>query len=266
MSDQNHQNIPESPVPPREEEKQEAGNITQNSPFLRKLDNFWYHHKWTVIVVTFFVVVAIVCTVQFVTRPQYDTSMAIATNYRMNSAEYLDFQNLITRISPNDFNGDGKIQINVVIYEFYSEDEIEEAREQYARPNADGETDRFQINLQYNTSEYNGFNQYTLTGESSVYIVSPTLYARLADNDRLMKLADLYPDGNLPAGARTDGIGINLKETDFYKYNPAAQVIPETAILCFHRPTIGGKSSDETVYEQEKIFFHAIADYRVEED
>ncbi len=258
------QHIPETEQTPSD--KLEAGSITENSKTLRKLDNFWYHYKWTVIVVTFFVAVAVVCTVQLITRPQYDTSIAIGTNYRMNSTEYLDFQNLLSRVYPNDFNGDGEIKINVVMYEFYSEDEIAAAQEQYARPNADGETDRFQINLQYNTSEYNGFNQYTLTGESSVYIVSPTLYERLSTNERLVKLSELYPDGKLPAGARSDGYGINLKDTDFYKYNSAARVLPETAILCFHRPTIGGKSSDEAVYENEKIFFHALADFRVEED
>ncbi len=266
MSDQN---TPETPVTP--DDKLEAVSLTETSPTLKKLDNFWYHYKWTVIVVTFFVTVAVIGTVQFFSRPNYDTSVAVATHYRMNSEEYADFEALLLRICPEDFNGDGEKQVNIVIYQFYSEEEIEAAREEYAKPNAEGETDRFQINGAYNKSEFDGFNRYTLTGETSVYIVSPALYERLTEGEdaskyRLVPLAELYPDGNLPAGAREDGYGINLKDTDFYKYSPAAQVLPDTAILCLHRPTVSGKSSDEAAYENEKAFFHAIADYRVEED
>ncbi len=255
MSDNPNLNAPDDKV--------EAVSLTETSTAVRKLDNFWYHYKWTVIVVTFFVAVGVVCLVQMLTRPKYDTSVTIATYYRMNSAEYTAFESLMESICPEDFDGNGEKNVNIVIYQFYSEEEIEAAREEMARPDENGETDRFQINLQYNTSEYNNFNQYTMTGETSVYIISPALYTRLLEGDRLLPIAELYPDGDLPAGVRADGVGIDLKNTDFYKYNPAAKVIPDTAILCFHRATIGGKSSDEAAYEQEKEFFRAIADYAV---
>ncbi len=250
---------PNTPEMPQNEDKLEAASLTETSTAMRKLDNFWYHYKWTVIVVTFFVAVGIICLVQMLTRPKYDTSLAMATHYRMNTEEYAKFEALLEQLLPEDFDGNGEKNVNIVIYQYYSEAEIAAEEERM-----EAESDRFAINLQYNKSEYDGFNSYTLTGESSVYIISPELYRRLYEGERLLPLSEIYPDGGLPAGAREDGFGIDLKKTDFYKYNSAASVIPDTAILCFHRPTIGGKSSKEGVYEQEKIFFRALADFRVE--
>ena len=43
--------------PQNDSDKLEAGDIKAASPALRWLDNFWYHHKWKVIIISFFVVV-----------------------------------------------------------------------------------------------------------------------------------------------------------------------------------------------------------------
>ena len=251
---------------PDEEGKLEARDIVEASPTLRRLDNFWYHHKWTVIVVAFFVSVAIICLIQFVGRPEYDTSICLASTYRMNKDERADFEKLITRICPEDFNGDGEKLLNMVEYQVYSEEEYESAREEYAAmTNEEGETDSFYMNRQYNVKEYQNFSQYTMTGETSVYILSPYLYSILRDAHRLKPLSEVYPDGALPEGALEDGFGIALKDTDFYKYNPAAQVYPENAILCLHKPTISGRSKNEARYAEDMAFFKAIADFEVQE-
>ena len=78
-------------------------------------------------------------------------------------------------------------------------------------------------------------------------------------------LFEVYTDGTLPAGALSDGFGIALKDTDFYKYNPAAQVYPENAILCLHKPTLAGRSKNEARYAEDVAFFKAIADFEVKE-
>ena len=131
--------------------------------------------------------------------------------------------------------------------------------------NENGEADQFQINRTYNSDEYKNFSNFTLTGETSVYILSPYLYGILRDADRLRPLSEVYTDGSLPTGALSDGYGIALKDTDFYKYNPAAQVYPENAILCLHKPTISGRSKNEARYAEDVAFFKAIADFEVKE-
>ncbi len=241
------------------EDKLEAVSLTETSPTIKKLDNFWYHNKWTVIVVTFFVAVGIVCLVQFFLRPEYDTSVAVACRYRMNREQRADFEALMQKLCPEDFSGDGEIQINITDFEIYSEEEIESARDAL-----EAESDRFAINMQYNTNQYQGFNSHTLTGETAVYFVSPMLYQRLLDNDRILPLAEMYGE-DLPMGAREDGCGIDLVNTDLYLYNPALQVLPDSTILCILRPGIAGKNSNSVDYENEKAFFCSLADFRVEE-
>ncbi len=254
-------NTPETPETrqPESEDKLEPTALTENSEALKKLDNFWYHNKWTVIVVIFFAAVLIVCLVQILTRPKYDTSIVIATSYRMDNKEYAAFEQLLCDLMPEDFNDDGKKRVNIVIYQYYSPAEIEMEREQ-----AEAESDNFSINPQYNNSELNSFTNYTMTGETSVCIVSPDVYARLVERGRLLPLSELYPEGDLPLGAREDGFGIDLSHSDLYLYNPAVAVLPESSVLCMLRPTITGNSSKKSVYEKEKTFFRALADFYVD--
>ena len=241
-------------------EKLEAGDVVAASPALRWLDNFWYHNKWMVIITVFFVSVGIICLVQFLTRPKYDTSLAFATHFRMDKAQRADFEDLLDRICPEDFDENGEKNVNMMVYQVYSEEEIESEEAAYRERG-----DEFMLNTKYNIDEYNNFNQFTMTGETSVYIISPYLYGLLVQGNRLKPLSEVYTDGNLPKGALPDGIGIRLSETDFYKYNPAAQVIPDTAILCLHRPTLAGRGQSETLYGHDQAFFRAIADFEVKE-
>lgn len=271
-----HVNFRENPIEPPDPEQEsvlneagdklKAGDITAASTLLRKLDNFWYHNKWTVIVVTFFVSVAIVCLVQFISRPEYDSSLVFGSTYRMNKEERADLEKLLIRICPEDFTGDDEKLINIMEYQVYSEEEYDSEREYYSSiTNEEGETDSFQINRQYNTSEYTNFSQYTMTGESSVYILSPYLYGILLQADRLKPLSEIYAGEELPEGAMADGFGVALKDTDFYKYNPEAQVLPENSIICFHLPTVGGRSKNPELYADDMAFFKAILDFEVKE-
>ena len=252
--------------PQNDSDKLEAGDIVAASPALRWLDNFWYHYKWTVIVVAFFVAVAVVGIVQMVNRPQYDTSVCLASPYKMNKEERADMEALLERICPEDFNGNGEKLVNLVEYQIYSEEEFESEAERYeAMTDEAGNPDQFQINRKFNSDEYKNFSNFTMTGETSVYILSPYLYDLLVSAERLKPLSEVYTDGTLPAGALPDGFGIALKDTDFYKYNPAAQVYPENAILCLHKPTISGRSKNEARYAEDVAFFKAIADFEVRE-
>lgn len=238
---------------PPENDKLKAADLTGTSPALRWLDNFWYHYKWTVIVVAFFVSVAVIGIVQMASRPQYDSTVVIASHYRMDSEEREAMTRLLSSIC-NDYDENGESSVNIMIYEIYSQAEYDSIADVY-----EAQTDHFDFNRKYNSDEYNNFNQYTMTGEASIYILSPYLYEILRQADRLMPLSEIYGDEPLPPGVREDGYGIDLSETVFYQYNPAAKEgLTESAILCFHRPTVSGHSSDKSVLENEKKFFRAI--------
>lgn len=249
---------------PKDGDKLEAGDIMAASPFLRRLDNFWYHYKWTVIVVTFFVAVALVGLVQMLNRPSYDTSVCFASSYRMNKEERAKMQALFQRICPEDFNGNGEKLINLLEYQVYSEEEIRAEMERYeSMTDENGKPDQFQINRKYNADENKNFFSFTMTGEASVYILSPYLYGVLLEEERLKPLSEVYTPGELPVGALPDGYGIALKDTDFYKFHPEAQIYPENCILCLARESkIAGRNKKPEMYARDVAFFKAIADFK----
>ena len=244
----------------RDEEKPIPAAVEETSPVMKWLDNFWYHYKWTVIVVLFFVSVITIAIVQFTTAPEYDIHIVYAGYYRMDTTERDRFEDTVNGICPRDFDGNGERLVNIRDFQIYSEQEMLEEQSPY-----EAASDHFEINRKSNADEFNSFSNYTLTGDSSVYIISPSLYDNLKSASRLAPLSELYPDGNLPAGAMADGFGIALEKTDFYRYNPSVQVLQDDLVLCILKPNLVGANSEDKTYGEAKEFFRAIADYRVKQ-
>ena len=245
------------------EDKLLAASPMETCPTLRWLDNFWYHHKWKVIVITFFLIVAVVCTVQLVTRPVYDSSVVIASPYQMSKAERADLEALFKTVC-SDFDGNKKINVNLTDYCIYvTEEEIESDEKLFSTPD-----DPYRVDLGANATRKSNFYTFIKTGETSVCILSRELYAELLANSKpiLKPLSEIYTDGDLPASTLGDGYGIKLAETDFYRYNPAAQLIPDDAIVCMLSPVAFGRNHKSEYYDRDVAFFRAIVDYTVSED
>ena len=65
----------------------------------------------------------------------------------------------------------------------------------------------------------------------------------------MLALVDVCTEDPLPEGVTADGYGIRLSETDFYRNNPAARVLPADTVLCLHTPVLSvrnGKIHDDT--------------------
>ena len=238
-------------------ERPEPADIVETSKVMKWLDNFWYHNKWTVIVVTFFLAVLIIGTVQMLSREKYDITLTYGGSYRMNNAERAAFESLLDSLCPDDYDGDGDKNVQYVIYEVYSEQEIMDAKEK-----AEEEGAQFVLNTKYNQEEFSGFNSFVMTGESSVYIVSPYLYGQLYNGGRLKDLGEIY-SSEKPQGILDDGHGVRLGDTDFYKYNAEAQVLSPDAVIRLLSPTVWGKSHDDEIYAQSVEFFDAIVSFDV---
>jgi hypothetical protein len=244
----------------REQDKLQPGDLTEHSPFLRWLDNFWFYNKWKILIGGFFLVVFIIGFVQVLSQDKYDTTVAVACAYRMDTEEREKFSELLAKFCPEDYDGNGEKAVNLRWYEVYSEDEYKEAASEAAAESAASV-----INSQYNSEEYQNFNAYILTGDSSVVMVSPYLYSILVSGGRLMSVSEVYGDSEFPTGVTEDGYGIYLSQTDFYQYNQAAQPLPDTTILCLLRATISGEAAHEDTYSHSVAMFRALADYQVSE-
>ena len=241
------------------EGKLEAGSLTANSPFLRWLDNFWYHHKWTVIISAFFAVVLIMGLVQILSKESYDVSMTYGGRYRMDDEERADFEALLNAVCPDDYDGDGSKRVQYMIYEIFSDAEILQAKAEAESAGSD-----FVFNAKYNTDEFENFTAFAGTGECSVYFLSPYLYEVLKASDRIRPVAELYKGQVLPQGVLEDGYGVALKDTDFYENHSAAQVLPEDTVVCLLRSTVWNASGErKEAYARAEALFRAIVDFSV---
>lgn len=89
-------------------EKEEKKEMT----FTEKLSNFWYHHKWPVLVAAFFIVVFGYITYDTITRDKPDITVLNLTDNGGNLRNpYISefFEKFC-----DDFNGDGEVHVTVI--------------------------------------------------------------------------------------------------------------------------------------------------------
>lgn len=120
--------------------------------FLKKLDNFWYHYKWTTIIVGFFAVVLIVCTLQMCTRDDRDLCV-LYSDYEYGLGRYLpDVESAFESIAP-DFSGDGASNVAIVELPIISKE------------------------------SYDAFRNHIFVGDTIICLLSPELYSEVYVKD-----------------------------------------------------------------------------------
>jgi hypothetical protein len=98
--------------------QEKPSDVKMRSPFLRKLENFWYHYKWPFLIGLFCLVVLIICLVQCTRRQEYDIYVIYAGPTSLDQQDIADIK---TALEPyvSDYNEDGEITIvvrNLLIY------------------------------------------------------------------------------------------------------------------------------------------------------
>ncbi len=217
----------------------------EKSPALKWLDNFWYHYKWTTIIVSFFVIVALVCTFQMCTKEVSDIIAVYGARNQLSVSEAQDIASAMEAAAAED-----GLTVDFKYYCIMSEQEINDARAE-----TDAEGNSIYVNTANNSSEYDAYYGYLGTGESSVLLVSPYLYNMLLSNDRLASLEDTL--GYVPDNAY-DAYSVRLSDTAMYDKYGVMKKMPDDTVICILRPYVAGKSSKKASYEKEKQFFGAI--------
>ncbi len=241
-------------------EKQEAAdvNLSNSSPILRWLDNFWYYHKWKVAVIALFLTVAVVGVVQMMGKTKYDTTITVAVNAPFYAENVRGLESVLVGILPEDTNGDGEKKVQLSYYKIYSESEMAEANK--AETDASGNPVIY-VDESYNKSQIKDFNSYLMTGECTVMILSRYMYddlvSRRAEDVLLKPLSEIYGE-KLPVGAVSDGYGVELSGTGAYKYFDEFKFLPEDSVVCIMRPFAMGASANETTYSNSLEYFKAI--------
>lgn len=230
--------------------------LTSDNPFLSKLSDFWYYHKWKVIVIGFFAIIFTVGIVQMINKEDSDEIVVIAAPVDISAEDNQKIDGVLSTLMPKNDDGSARA-LDIYTYPIYSEDEMKEANE--------SETDtegRFVVNVlqSYNTSKIQEYDQFLSTGECSVLFVSEYLYGRLTANNRLLPVSEICGE-KLPAGVTQDGFGVRLGDTYLYEYFTDLQKLPEDTIVCISRQYIHGASSDDERYAASVEFFKNIVTF-----
>ena len=248
---------------PNENEKLQGTDvkISVSNPFLKWLDNFWYHHKWKVIIITFFAVVLIVGIVQMIQKEKYDVNVTVATHTVYYTENVDSLESALGALLPEDINGDGKKNVQLSFYKIYSEEELRIANG--AETDAEGNPVIY-ADESYNKDQINQFNSYIMTGECTVMIVSEYVYSDLVNRrteDVLLKpMSEIFGE-ELPEGTTSDGYGVELYKTEVYKSLAGFSWIPDDAVICILRPMAFSKGGNAESYEKDVEYFKSIVNF-----
>lgn len=231
---QENQNLPENDA--TEPNKKNAPEMTVRSPFLKKVDNFFYHYKWHTIISLFLVAVILICTLQTCRKEPFDAEVLYAGPASMRDKQtVLDIQNAFAQFT-EDKNGDGKNAVQLVSYW------VDEKYYDTKDPNGEMGTSDL---AHFATNSYNNEQAYIdeiTAGNLSLCLVSPHLFYLVHKEGGFMRIDEICPSlaPDDPIFWRGEGGDINhyavqLSKTDFGKL-PGLSSLPSDTILCIRKP------------------------------
>ena len=238
------------------DEKITGGDIVLPQSKIGKFfDNLWYHYKWHIIIIGFFVTVFVICFVQCATTVRPDIMLTYAGPYQLKGEEKIEIDKLLTSLMKADTEEDSKT-VATNPYAIYSEEEL---RALYYEDGMSEEQTRaantaFASAKKNNMDAMSNLSNFLMTGESAVLFVSEWLYTdkMVKEPERMMPLKDVL--GIVPESA-FDGYVIRLSETDLYREYAVLQVLPEDTLIILMQPTFAGKISDEATFAFHKELF-----------
>ena len=239
------------------EEKLSGNGIAIRHPIFSWLENFWYHYKWMVIVVAFFLVVGIVCLVQCATTPHKDAYITFGGSYTLTPEEHQAIERIFNELSQKAMGEDAPA-VGLATYPFYTEEEL---RALYTDPET-GDFDGAAFNMAkgQNTNRLEELKSYMMTGECSIWLVNTSVYEVQHMNEKLaVPLSESF--GTKPAGAYDEN-AIRLGDTAIYQYYEALQVLPADTLIVLTRGYFMGASSNEETYEKFQTLYRAIVEFQ----
>lgn len=208
-----------------------SGDVKMESPFLTKLENFWYHYKWQTIFGVFFLIVLIVCLVQCSAKGRGDDAYIMyAGEYVLSPIEKEAMKQTVASVG-KDINGDGKIEISFGAYTIRQRADIEEQDPTNQRFFAEASAQQLDL-----------FDQEILSGEATLCFLSPALFQRVAAAGGFLPVFEYAPTLSTDAQLSYNGTycGIKLKDLPLYQ-REGFRNLPEDTVFCVRR--VGTMSS-----------------------
>lgn len=199
------------------DEKRPEGEIKLRSPFIKKLDNYFYHYKWHTIIAAFLVIVLLVCTFQMCNKKNYDIEIMYAGPHIPSSSS----------------SASGSALKSFTI----------DARDSFANAATKAGKKSPSVNFIYNwvdvgapQSNKNLYYDEIAAGNILIYLVSPDLFSAVYAEGGFMNIKELMPE--LPedlyykeGNGTVNHHGVLLSKTTLGGKNGLKDLPPDT-ILC----------------------------------
>jgi hypothetical protein len=243
----------------RKEDKLSGGEIAVGGSWRSKLDNFWFYHKWHVLVTAFVVFVVLVCLLQSRENKKDDVTLMFAGPYKLSATEVAALRTGLNDVMPEDFNGDGEKYAEMVMMQIFSD-----AQEAEIKATPDGEIPPYSgyIDPYYNDEQVTSFDNLIMAGEYSICILEPWLYERVKGAGGFRKLSEVF--GTVPEAA-IDEYGVLLADTAFAKAYPVCESLPEGTVICLRgkgvMSAIVNKKRNDREYAESEAMFRAIIQF-----
>lgn len=216
-----------------EENRHEAHEVAEQSKFLRWLDNFWFHYKWQTVAVLAVVILLAVTLPQCARGGGDSLTVTFAGGYAMTNDEKQGLRNVLMTAT------DGSVTLGQ--YSIFTEEEI-------IRNNTytDPKTGEEKLDLAgkngdkgHNVDQIKTLQNYVMTGDCGVWIVSPYVYDNWFDGK--VQVVEKKRLGDLPV----------------YAAYGAIRFLPEDCWVILTRSVFGETSKDKN-FEAVRAYYDSL--------
>ena len=178
------------------------------SKFLKWLDNYWYHYKWHTIIISFFLIIGIISTVQIFNKKTYDAYVMYVGGEEIPDTKYYDILQSLKAVS-SDYDGDKEQNINFSKMAFISDPENNMAS------TVNTPTVQFLSNL--------------VVQPYYIYLMDVEVYKLYEDAGVFVPISELYTD--IPEDWFYDETAVYFDKTDYANSFPGVDDLGENTLL-----------------------------------
>lgn len=245
------------------QDKNNSADIVIDNKVLKWLENFWFYHKWHLLIALAIILLAVTVIGQISERDSDDIVILTAGPYKPSVTQSHSIARALSEVMPSDFNRDGEKKAAAAHIEVYSKEQIIEFQDKYKAENGESAL----VNSSLNAENLKGFHNLIMAGEYSICIIDKWLYEDVKSAGGFRPLAEIFPEG-IPNGA-IDEYAVKFTDTEFAKSFDCFKDFPESTVICLRTKGVmssllGGGSSDEK-YSQAVETFKAILNFKATE-
>jgi hypothetical protein len=228
----------------------------QSYTFRQKAENFLYHYKFHTIAVCFVIFVIVWAIVTSIGKEGGEVSLGYIGEYSYSNSEIDALGKKMSDILKLDVDGDGKSNIQLNSYHYYSAEQIKELGEKAKENNEDAAY--YPV---LNEKNYQYFVTELENGNTAVWFVSKEVY-EMMDKSSLMTIEDAL--GYIPEKGAVDKYAIDCSTLRFSAETTREVTFNTYLIIRGNRvhSFIQGEEESRAELERSLALYQAIVEYK----